>query len=286
MYWENLREEEFADAVKKSCGVCVMPVACLEKHGQHLPVNTDILIAEATARLAAEIEDVCIFPTFKFGEVAGIRQHRGSVILSGELQHRILEETCREIARNGFKKIMLLNAHGGNPTLLNDFINNTLTKRNDYAVVYRNAYDVGIKEIVADLDAGKEVAHLTEDDKATVRDFVYNNRLMGHACLEETALIMAVAPELVKLERMYEDDGLPNHRTDDYRKWGLAGATRFWYVEHPDHYEAEHPTKATATIGRAILDYYVERQVGAVRLMKQDDRLLDWNNEWYAKWLD
>ena len=285
MFWENLREEEFADAAERSKGVCILPTACLEKHGQHLPVNTDILIAEATARLAAEIEDVMIFPTFKFGEVAGIPQHRGSVILSGQLQHRILEETCREIARNGFKKIMLLNAHGGNPTLLNDFINNTLTKKNDYAVVYRNAYDVGIKEIYDDFNAGKEVAHLTEDDKETIRDFVENKKVMGHACLEETALIMAIAPELVKLERMYMDDGLPNHRTDDYVKWGLAGATRFWYVEHPDHYEAHHPEKATATLGRALLDYYVERQVGAVRLMKQDDRLLEWNNEWYAKWL-
>ena len=181
MYWENLREEEFADAVKKSCGVCVMPVACLEKHGQHLPVNTDILIAEATARLAAEIEDVCIFPTFKFGEVAGIRQHRGAVILSGELQHRILEETCREIARNGFKKIMLLNAHGGNTFLLGNFIRSTLREEKDYVVMSRNAYDYGIHELVKELDAGMEFPHLNDGDKECLRDFVYNRKQIGHA---------------------------------------------------------------------------------------------------------
>jgi len=285
MYWADLREEEVQQAVKESNGVCVVPVACLEKHGQHLPVNTDILIAEATAREAAEIEPVCIFPTFKFGEVHGIRQHRGAVILSVELQLKILQETCAEIARNGFKKIMLLNAHGGNPTLLNHFINSTLHEKNDYAVVYRNAYDTGIHDMVRDLDAGKEVPHLTEDDIATIRDYVENGKVMGHACLEETALVMALAPELVQLDRMYVDDGLSRHKTDDYAKWGLNLATRFWYVDYPDHYQAHHPDKATATLGRALLDRYVERQVGAVRLMKQDDRLLEWNREWYEKWV-
>ena len=41
MLWENLREEEFKDAIKKSGGLCILPVGCLEKHGQHLPVGTD-----------------------------------------------------------------------------------------------------------------------------------------------------------------------------------------------------------------------------------------------------
>jgi len=286
MLWENLREEEFAPAIEKSKGVCVMPVACIEKHGQHLPVNTDILVAEATAKLAAEIEDVCIFPTFKFGEIGGIRQHRGSVILSVELQMQILKETCSEIARNGFKKIILLNGHGGNGTLLNHFVNSLLYEKNDYAVVFRRAYDTGIGDIVHDLDNGIDVKHLTEEDKETIRDFVYNHKVMGHACLEETSLIMAIAPELVKLERMYQDNGLPTGVTADYAKWGMSNATRFWYLEHPDHYSAHHPEKATATIGRALLDKYVERQVGAVRLLKQDDRLLEWNKDWYAKWVE
>ena len=46
MLWENLREEEFTQAIEKSGRLCVMPVGCLEMHGQHLPLNTDCLIAE------------------------------------------------------------------------------------------------------------------------------------------------------------------------------------------------------------------------------------------------
>ncbi|MBQ2931988.1 MAG: creatininase family protein, partial [Clostridia bacterium] len=41
MLWEHLREEEFEDAVKRSGGVCVIPLGCIEKHGQHLPQGTD-----------------------------------------------------------------------------------------------------------------------------------------------------------------------------------------------------------------------------------------------------
>ena len=43
MKWENTREEEFKDAIKRSGGLCVMALGCLEKHGEHLPVGTDSL---------------------------------------------------------------------------------------------------------------------------------------------------------------------------------------------------------------------------------------------------
>ena len=51
MEWQNLREEEFEEAVKISGGVCVcvVPIGCVEKHGQHLPVGTDAYEAEAIA---------------------------------------------------------------------------------------------------------------------------------------------------------------------------------------------------------------------------------------------
>lgn len=41
MLWQNLREEEFEGAIERSGGLCVLPIGCLEKHGQHLPVGTD-----------------------------------------------------------------------------------------------------------------------------------------------------------------------------------------------------------------------------------------------------
>ena len=56
MLWENLREEEFQEAIEKSKGLCIVPVGCLEKHGQHMPVGTDAIQAAEFARIAAEKE--------------------------------------------------------------------------------------------------------------------------------------------------------------------------------------------------------------------------------------
>ena len=69
MEWQNLREEEFEEAVKISGGVCVVPIGCVEKHGQHLPVGTDIQTCNYVAIEAAKIEPVVVFPPMYFGDV-------------------------------------------------------------------------------------------------------------------------------------------------------------------------------------------------------------------------
>ena len=56
MLWENLREEEFKEAIEKSKGVCIIPIGSLEKHGQHLPVGMDSIAAAKWCELAAEKE--------------------------------------------------------------------------------------------------------------------------------------------------------------------------------------------------------------------------------------
>jgi len=285
MLWENLREEEFTQAIEKSGGLCVMPVGCLEMHGQHLPLNTDCLIAEATAKLASEVEDVVVFPTFKFGDIQGLKQHYGSVILSVGLIQEMLTELCAEIARNGFKKIMLLNAHGGNTAILNNFIRSTMYAKKDYVVMCRNAYDWGIHDLVRELDNGAEFPHLNDADKECLRDFVYNRKTIGHACLEETSLILAIAPELVRMDRMHEVDGLSTHKADYLAEYGLTASTRFWSVNFPNSYSGHHSDNASARIGQTLLDCYVKRQAEACRIIKADDRILEWNDEWNNSWV-
>ena len=114
MLWENLREEEFIPMLERSKGVCAMAVGCLEKHGQHLPLGTDVLKGGRILEMASEREEVCIFPRFYFGDLqgeqaykAGEGVHHGFVSLSAELLLRLMRELCDEIGRNGFKKILL-----------------------------------------------------------------------------------------------------------------------------------------------------------------------------------
>ena len=109
MLWENLREEEFKDAVKESKGVCILPIGCVEKHGQHLPLGTDVMWAEELAKIGSEKEPAVVFPSMYFGEKSGAGEFDGTIIFSSKLRFDILTETCAEIARNGFKKILILN---------------------------------------------------------------------------------------------------------------------------------------------------------------------------------
>ena len=84
MLWENLREEEFEAAIERSNKLCVVPIGCLEKHGQHLPVGTDTQTAYYIAKEAAKIEDVVVFPPLYFGDVLGLYMWKGTITFSSE----------------------------------------------------------------------------------------------------------------------------------------------------------------------------------------------------------
>ncbi|NLD88516.1 MAG: creatininase family protein [Clostridiales bacterium] len=284
MRWEWLHQEDFDKAIEISKGVCVMPMGCCEMHGEHLPVGQDYLTAEYVAREASKLEPVCLFPTFRFGDVQGLRMWKGSVILSVELEQALLTELCSEIARNGFKKIILLNGHGGNIPLLGNFVRSTMKEKKDYVVVARNEYCWGVSELVQELDAGADFPLLTKEDKEYVRDFVYNKKTWGHAGIEETSVMCKIAPELVNFDRMHVRDGLSRHKSDYLAEVGFGLTTRFWLKDYPDSYAGHHPEKANARIGETILRRRIETQAEACRRLKQDDRVLEWNDEYNKMW--
>ena len=284
MLWENLREEEFAKAIEESKGVCVMPIGCHEMHGQHLPVNTDVLIADYVAKKAAEIEPVCVFPAFDFGDIQGIHGHKGTVMLTVETLQWYMTELCREIARNGFKKIIILNAHGGNGPFLHNFIRSTQHDKKDYVVLARNSFAYEIVNLAADIDNGVDIPELTDEDKKYVTDFVHAKKHYGHACIEETSQILAIAPELVRMDRMTAVDGLSTHKADYLHEVGFGLTSQFWKVNYPNSYSGHHHEGANARIGHALLNRQIKIQAEACRRLKMDDRVLEWNDEWNNAW--
>jgi creatinine amidohydrolase len=114
--WEDLRRPEF-DALDRERSVVILPVASLEQHGPHLPVSTDVAIARAVAVRAAEgARDgpVLVLPVVWFGVTPFHMLYQGTVSLSATTLIHVVTDLCRSLQRQGFRRIILLNSHGGN----------------------------------------------------------------------------------------------------------------------------------------------------------------------------
>ncbi|MBQ4528225.1 MAG: creatininase family protein [Clostridia bacterium] len=277
MLWENLREEEFKDAIKKSNGVCILPIGCLEKHGQHMPVGTDAIQAAEFARIAADKEYAVVFPTMYFGEKTGAGEFAGTVMFSAKLRFDILTETCREIARNGFKKILIYNCHGGNHSMIGDFTRSVLFEKNDYMVFNSTLYTDCIAQI---LEIGYDF--LTDEDTKIMQDFVDQKIPHGHACFVETGFIYSVRPETIRLDKMNQEDGLSNGRFDDFGKYGI-GTPFAWMANYPNSYSGGYFPGLNERIAKAIMEYQTDLLAERIKFLKTETISDEYHKEWLSK---
>src|SRR5258708_25949141 len=116
--WEELTAEEFRQAIGKAQGTCLLPFGILEKQGTHLPRGTELLNVRFVTEHAVEQEYSVIFPEYYFGQIAEARHEAGTVAYNADMQMKLLQATTDEMARNGCKKVIIVNGHGGNENLL------------------------------------------------------------------------------------------------------------------------------------------------------------------------
>lgn len=279
MKWEYLREEEFSSAIEKSNGVCVLPVGCLEKHGQHLPVGTDSILATEIVNRAAEREEVCVFPTMHFGEKTGAGEFKGTVILSLELRQRILEETCNEIARNGFRKILIFNGHGGNQAMISSFSRSTLLKNAGYMVF---DYAPGSDFPTPNKLLSGAYGELTKEDRAVLQDYTEKKKRYGHACFIETGWIYASNPELVRLDKINEEIGTSTHRFDEFTKRKINSPFA-WMANYPDSYAGDSHEGMNKRIANAMMEYSVQKTAEVFKFLKEETISDEYYKEWETK---
>src|SRR3989454_4151798 len=182
--WEELTAADFRQAIQQSKGTCLLPFGILEKHGPHLPLGTDLLNVRYAALHAAEQEYAVVFPEYYFGQIFEAKHEPGTVAYSMELQLKLLQETTDEMARNGCKKIVIVNGHGGNEHLLPFFAQAQLDRPHDYVVYV--------------LD-GERSRPGGPPKKSTGIDY--------HAGENETSNTMVSRPDLVHIERAASESG-------------------------------------------------------------------------------
>ena len=284
MLWQHLKTSEFPEAVKKSKGVCVIPVGAMEKHGPHMPVGTDNIIADRTTLLAAEKEPVVIFPTFCFGQVQGIQHFDGTVGLSSRLVIELFDEICREISRSGFKKILLLNSHGGNPALLQVICQQALENKRDYVLAWAESYCTYPKDLRKALTERREdFPYITDEDVAIVEDYFSEKRQEFHADFDEALLVCDEDPTLIDMSRMDEEDGESTHKSDHLAEAKIYTA-RNWFMNFPNSFSASYFPHINERIARAYTEIRVDYIAGVLKAFKEDTTLLEENEKWNTMW--
>src|SRR5882724_9609007 len=245
-HWEELTGADFVEAIKRSQGTCVLPFGILEKHGPHLPLGTDLLDVRYAALHAAAKEYTVVFPEYYFGQIFEARHEPGTIAYSRDLQLALLQETTDEMARNGCKKILIVNGHGGNVSLLPYFAQSQLDKPHDYVVYLfdqRTPATGGPKR-------------KTSTDQ--------------HAGESETSKMMIVRPDLLRQDRAAVESGADQHR-QSLPEGVYTGI--WWYARFPDHYAGEG-SAATRELGEFEAKTWINGIVQAIRAVKADQESL------------
>jgi len=137
MEWELLTAPQLKKAIDDGA-MCILPFGVLEKHGDHLPLGTDTLRACSYARRAAEVTGDVVFPNYYLGQINEGRHCIGAIAIDPVLCLQCLQAVCDEIGRNGFKKVVIYNSHGGNAILLSHFLQVQLHREKSYTVYAYN----------------------------------------------------------------------------------------------------------------------------------------------------
>lgn len=124
--WDELTASDWPLVLKTSDSTCVLPVGILEKHEPHAPLGTDLINVREWSARATKKEYAVVFPDYFYDQINEARHQPGTFSLPARVAWDLLEATCDKIARNGFRKIVIINGHGGNPELIHYFIQTRL----------------------------------------------------------------------------------------------------------------------------------------------------------------
>ena len=245
MQWENLTSEEFAKAVSLT-GVCIIAMGVVEKHSEHLPLGTDYLNGHKIASMASEKEPAVVFPPTYYGQIYEARCFPGTITLKPTLLVDLIQGIFDEIGRNGFRKIIIYNSHGGNNYFLQFLTQCSLWEEKPYSIYLQKDW-------------------LTEDRKVKWNS-ILETKEHGHACECETSITLANYPELVKMSKVSDTPAASLKRLS---KMPPTFAGIGWYSNYPEHYAGD-ARKATKEKGEALRQLLVDSLAEYIAAVKLD----------------
>src|SRR5262245_15852314 len=182
MRYAEIRAEQIRN-IDKERAILLLPLGSCEQHGQHLPVFTDTIII---SRIAEELEKrfpnlIVLTPTVWVGSSSSHLRFPGVVSVDALFYAKYLINICNNYIRDGFKRIFLLNGHGGNIAPARVSLRMIKDEHPDIQVVFSSYWDLAQASIQSIRESGPGG--------------------IGHACELETSLMLFLEPELVQMEK-------------------------------------------------------------------------------------
>ena len=174
-----LNHNELREIVPARIDTVIVPVGTIEAHGV-IPVGTDMLIPDALAeRLCGDLDGL-VAPSIPYGITRGLYGHPGTVFITPQVFKAYVADVIASLAKTGFRKIVIINGHGGQITELQD-------------ALFEASKASSVKALLINWWFGME--DICKDKL---------EREGGHAGADETAAVMAIDPALVKRD-LYND---------------------------------------------------------------------------------
>lgn len=182
-YLPHMTAPEVRDLLTRS-DMVIIPVASLEQHGLHLPIGTDYLNGVERAKLIAQRADVLVAPILLPGQSPYHMGFEGTVSLPSTLIQEVYVEAAKSLMRHGFKRFLMLNAHGGNAAITRFIVDRINQETEGIAV------DLG--SVLGPFRARETTADAEPQPDPRVFD--------RHGGTGETSNSMYLIPELVDLD--------------------------------------------------------------------------------------
>ncbi len=236
--WANLKAHELRTLAEQDA-IVIVPVGSTEQHGPHMPVQTDARlaseVAQLTARRIADRAPVVVMPAVWTGLAEHHMSLGGTITVDFDTFSRLLRAIVGCLARHGFRRVLLLNGHGGNIAAL-DLIVGELSRELAIPLTSVNYWMVAPDVVEAVLERQSS---------------------LHHACEGETSLMLAVAPELVDTDRLDEAHG----RSDGDPKMALGPGMGRWFpfAERTDSGVIGDAALASVEKGHVMLEAMVDR---------------------------
>jgi creatinine amidohydrolase len=229
--------------------VALIPVATLEDHGPHLPIDADLrIVAEICTRAATEAPgEIVLLPAVPHGYSPHHMDFPGPITIGWDTFTRYCTDVGTSLARHGFTRMLYLNGHGSNQNLVEMAARLVMLEHPNVL-------------------AGAAFYLTTPAAAAVIEDVRESDRGgLAHACELETSIYLAIDPDAVDMPKAVDERSYPEG-PNAWLDWS-DGALKLmpWWSSFSRTGVQGDPTKATAEKGKALLDAAVEECIGFVR---------------------